>query len=69
MFPPVICAPEGVGVSGADHVAFLDSLGAVDVDRVVRVKRVSCVWPGKCLWVRVTYLQMGEDLHTCSCVT
>ena len=45
VFSPVVCAPERVGVSGADHVAFLDSLGAVDVDRVVRVKRVSCVWP------------------------
>ena len=46
VFSPIIGAPERVGVSGGDHVAFLDPLGAVDVDRVVRVKRVSCVWPG-----------------------
>ena len=46
VFSPVIGAPERVGVSGGDHVAFLDPLRAVDVDRVVRVKRVSCVWPG-----------------------
>ena len=45
VFSPVIGAPERVGVSGGDHVTFLDPLGAVDVDRVVRVKGVSCVWP------------------------
>ena len=45
VFPPVVCAPQRVGVSGADHVALLDPPCAVDVDRVVRVKCVPCVWP------------------------
>ena len=50
VFPSVICAPERVGVSGTDHVTLLDPSCAVDVDRVIRVKCVSCVWPANVIF-------------------
>ena len=45
MFSPIIGAPQRVGVGGADRLSLLDPPRAVDVDRVVRVKRVPSVWP------------------------
>ena len=45
MFSPIIGAPQRVGVGGADSLSLLDPPRAVDVDRVVRVKRVPSVWP------------------------
>ena len=44
VLPPVLCAPQGVRVRGADHRALGDLPRAVDVDGVVWVECVSGVW-------------------------
>ena len=63
MFSPIIGAPQRVCVGGTDRLSLLDPPRAVDVDRVVRVKRVPSVWPATKTTMRG---KNTRDQATCS---
>ena len=50
MLPPVVGAPQGLGVAGTDDLTLADGHGRVQVDRVVRTEGVPMAHSGH-IWI------------------